>query len=193
MPMWKKAMDYLGLGPDDAYDDEYDVAPEPERPARAVRPAREEPQRQRGYQDYEPEAPVRAMPTRPTFPSSSSPGVTLRRPVAASDVSSVQPRPINPGPAAAPRPAPGATGADPYTVRPRRFDSAQEVADKFKDGQSVIMNLEAADREVSRRLIDFASGLCYGLNGSMEKVAIGVYLLKPLPRGGGFDEGGYAG
>ena len=37
------------------------------------------------------------------------------------------------------------------------------------------MNLEASDREVSRRLIDFASGLCYGLNGSMEKVASGVY------------------
>ncbi len=69
--------------------------------------------------------------------------------------------------------------ADPYTVRPRRFDSAQEIADKFKEGLPVIMNLEATDREVSRRLIDFASGLCYGLNGSMEKVATGVYLLKP--------------
>jgi cell division inhibitor SepF len=43
------------------------------------------------------------------------------------------------------------------------------------------MNLEAADREVSRRLIDFASGLCYALEGSMEKVASGVYLLKPAP------------
>ena len=193
MPMWKKAMDYLGLGPDDAYDDEYDVAPEPERLARSARPQREEPVRQqRGYQDHEAEAPVRTMPTRPSFPSPNTPDVTLRRPVAASDDSNVQPRPINPRPAPAPRPVPGAAGADPYTVRPRRFDSAQEVADKFKDGQPVIMNLEAADREVSRRLIDFASGLCYGLNGSMEKVASGVYLLKPLPRGG-YDDTGYTG
>ena len=46
MPMWKKAMDYLGLGPDDAYDDEYDVAPEPERPARVARPQRDESVRQ---------------------------------------------------------------------------------------------------------------------------------------------------
>jgi cell division inhibitor SepF len=75
-------------------------------------------------------------------------------------------------------PAAPATG-EPSTVRPRRFDQAQEVADKFKQGQPVIMNIEGADREVSRRLIDFASGLCYGLNGSMEKVATGVYLLKP--------------
>ncbi len=68
---------------------------------------------------------------------------------------------------------------EPTTVRPRRFDQAQEVADKFRDGQPVIMNLEGSDREVARRLIDFASGLCYGLDGSMEKVGAGVYLLKP--------------
>ena len=103
----------------------------------------------------------------------------------------MQPRPINPRSAPAPRVAPAAAGADPYTVRPRRFDSAQEIADKFKEGLPVIMNLEAADREVSRRLIDFASGLCYGLNGSMEKVATGVYLLKPVARPNSYDESGY--
>ena len=75
--------------------------------------------------------------------------------------------------------------ADPHTIRPRRFDSAQEIADKFKDGQPVIMNLEGTERDVSRRLIDFASGLCYGLNGTMEKVATGVYLLKPIVGRGG--------
>jgi cell division inhibitor SepF len=73
----------------------------------------------------------------------------------------------------------GPANADPHTVRPRRFDSAQEIADKFKEGQPVIVNLEATDRDVARRLIDFASGLCYALEGTMEKVATGVYLLKP--------------
>jgi cell division inhibitor SepF len=71
---------------------------------------------------------------------------------------------------------------EPHTVRPRRFDQAQEVADKFKDGQPVIMNLEGTDRSVARRLIDFASGICYAMDGSMEKVATGVYLLKPAPQ-----------
>jgi cell division inhibitor SepF len=75
-------------------------------------------------------------------------------------------------------------------VKPRRFDQAQELADKFKEGQPVIMNLEGTDREVSRRLIDFASGLCYGLSGTMEKVATGVYLLKPYSSHGSRD--GYA-
>ena len=77
---------------------------------------------------------------------------------------------------------------EPHTVRPRRFDQAQEVADKFKDGQPVIMNLEGTEREIARRLIDFASGICYALDGSMEKVATGVYLLKPPPRQARYDE-----
>ena len=68
---------------------------------------------------------------------------------------------------------------EPHTVRPRRFDQAQEVADAFKGGTPVIMNLEGTERDVARRLIDFGSGICYALDGTMEKVATGVYLLKP--------------
>jgi cell division inhibitor SepF len=189
MSMWKKAMDYLGLGPDDAYDD-YDHEPD-DRPARSTRAPREEaPRSGRGYPEHEAEPPVRTVSARPTFPR-SEPDVAVRRPTPATDDSNVQPRPINPRPVPAQRSAPAAGTADPHTVRPRRFESAQEVADKFKDGQPVIMNLEAADREVSRRLIDFASGLCYGLNGTMEKVASGVYLLKPTTRSSGYDSGGY--
>jgi cell division inhibitor SepF len=190
MSMWKKAMDYLGLGPDDAYDD-YDAAPEPERPVRVARPARDEPPRQqRGY-DHDGDASARAVPSRPSFPTSTVNDGLGRRPLPAGDDSSIQPRPSNPRPVQAPRTAAAGGGSDPYTLRPRRFDSAQELADKFKEGLPVIMNLEAADREVSRRLIDFASGLCYGLNGTMEKVATGVYLLKPIPRQGSYDDAGY--
>jgi cell division inhibitor SepF len=72
-----------------------------------------------------------------------------------------------------------APSGEPATVRPRRFDQAQELADKFKLGVPVILNLEATERDVARRLIDFASGVCYSLDGSMEKIATGVYLLKP--------------
>lgn len=178
MAMWKKAMDYLGLGPDDAYDD-YDPSQEQERPAKRTR---DDGVRNTG--EYE--ATVRTMPARPTYPT--SPGTaepTARRPSPPPDDSSVQPRPINPRTPTT-RPSPAAN-ADPYTVRPRRFDSAQELADKFKEGLPVIMNLEAADREVSRRLIDFASGLCYALDGSMEKVATGVYLLKPIAARSNYD------
>lgn len=179
MAIWRRAMEYLGLGPDDAYD-EYDMAPEPEpRPSRSRGPREADPGVRVGRGEYEQETTVRAVPARPSFPSRDGDMVS-RRPMPASDDSSVQPRPVNQQ-----RQAPATRGgavvtADPYTVRPRRFDSAQEIADKFKEGLPVILNLEATERDVSRRLIDFASGLCYGLNGTMEKVASGVYLLKPV-------------
>jgi cell division inhibitor SepF len=174
MSIWRRTMEYLGLGPDDAYDD-YDPAPEGERstrpPRRDPEPMGREPAR---YSDYDSDT-VRAVPSRPSFPTRDV-DPTGRRPVPPTDDSGVRPRPVG-----SPRPA-GPRGAviEPHTVRPRRFDSAQEVADKFKDGQPVIINLEATDRDVARRLIDFASGLCYALNGTMEKVATGVYLLKPI-------------
>ena len=69
--------------------------------------------------------------------------------------------------------------AKPFVVMPTSFNQAQDVADKYKVSQPVIMNLQGADRDLSRRLIDFASGLCYGLGGQMERVANQVYLLTP--------------
>ena len=69
--------------------------------------------------------------------------------------------------------------AKPHVVVPASFNQAQDVADKFKTNQPVVMNLQGADRELSRRLIDFASGLCYGLGGQMERLVNQVYLLTP--------------
>jgi len=176
MSFWKRSMEYLGLGPDDAYDD-YDE-PEETEPPRRGRSGRDDGRGGRGNNwPAEADEPARAAPSRPSFPSRDfeSPA---RRGQALEDSGTVsRPRPTS---AASRGPAP-APGAEPATVRPRRFDQAQELADKFKDGQSVILNLESAERDVARRLIDFASGVCYSLDGSMEKVATGVYLLKPPP------------
>ena len=67
----------------------------------------------------------------------------------------------------------------PHLVAPTSFNQAQEVADKFKANQPVAVDLLDVDRELSRRLIDFSSGLCYGIGGHMEKVANHIYLLTP--------------
>ena len=66
-----------------------------------------------------------------------------------------------------------------HLVLPRSFNDAQQVADKFKDGIPVILNLQSSDAELSKRLIDFASGLTYALNGGMQRVADKVFLLTP--------------
>ena len=66
-----------------------------------------------------------------------------------------------------------------HLVQPTNFNDAQEVGDKFRDGTSVLMNLTGSDRELARRLIDFASGLAYGLGGSMQPVSDNVFLITP--------------
>lgn len=176
MSFWNRTMDWLGLGPDEPYDDyafdEYD-----EPAPRNRRPAEPEARPRRDDTGHGGEGVVRTMPNRPTFPSRDFDPASARRD---RDDSSVQPRPQrqnsrNGGSSS----AVAVHSGEPAAVSPRRFDQAQELADKYKEGQPVIMNLEGAEREVTRRLIDFASGLCYALDGSMEKVAQGVYLLKP--------------
>ena len=66
-----------------------------------------------------------------------------------------------------------------HLVLPRSFNDAQQIADRFKQSIPVILNLQSADAELSKRLIDFASGLTYALNGSMQRVADKVFLLTP--------------
>ena len=105
------------------------------------------------------------------------------------------PRAADPGPnvrpmsrednPAAPRPSvvrtmPSAsTAARVHVVEPRGFNDAQEVGDRLKANQPVILNLQGLDRDLQRRLIDFSSGLAYALGGSMSRVADQVFLLTP--------------
>lgn len=66
-----------------------------------------------------------------------------------------------------------------HIVEPRSFNDAQQIADKFKANIPVIMNLQLIDPDLSKRLIDFTSGLTYGLDGGMQRVAEKVFLLTP--------------
>ena len=78
---------------------------------------------------------------------------------------------------AAPRPV-GASSAI-HKSEPKRFNEDREVADRYKEGTAVIMNLQGTEDSTARRLVDFASGLVYGLDGKIELVANRVYLLTP--------------
>jgi cell division inhibitor SepF len=66
-----------------------------------------------------------------------------------------------------------------HLVLPRSFNDAQQIADRFKEGGPVILNLQGSDQELAKRLIDFASGLTYALDGGMQRVADKVFLLTP--------------
>ena len=74
---------------------------------------------------------------------------------------------------------PGGGAVRVHLVLPRSFNDAQQIADRFKQSIPVILNLQNADNELSKRLIDFASGLTYALNGGMQLVADKVFLLTP--------------
>src|SRR5215204_4096212 len=66
-----------------------------------------------------------------------------------------------------------------HVVTPRSFNDAQQVADEFKRNKPVIINLQSTDRELSKRLIDFSSGMTYALGGGMQRISQGIFLLTP--------------
>jgi cell division inhibitor SepF len=66
-----------------------------------------------------------------------------------------------------------------HLVEPKSFNDVQDVADKFKETIPVILNLQGADNDLSKRLIDFSSGLTYALDGRMSRIADKVFLLTP--------------
>jgi len=76
-------------------------------------------------------------------------------------------------------PQPRSASASIHKTEPKRFNEARDLGDRFRDGVPVIMNLQGTDDIIARRLVDFASGLVFGLDGKIELVANRVYLLTP--------------
>ena len=73
--------------------------------------------------------------------------------------------------------SPGASRV--HLILPRSFNDAQQVADKFKDHIPVVLNLQSTESDLNKRLIDFASGLTYALDGGMQRIADKVFMLTP--------------
>jgi cell division inhibitor SepF len=164
MSVLHKTMVWLGLVDDDEYygeDDEY-YADEYGEPISA--PARQPARATSGT----------ATATAPPIAEPSPLTVIRSRRDRGDDVA---PSPVQPRSSAVkPIPMP-ATRV--HVMDPKGFNDAQEVGDRLKNGQPVILNLQGVDRDLQRRLIDFASGLAYALNGTMSKAADQVFLLTP--------------
>lgn len=150
--MWKKTLSFLGLV--EEYDDEYADLPLEEEPvARA------------------PEAVHRAEPSN------------VRR------IAPTAPRVAEPHPPREHRAPPAGDDArdrrhvgagQVHITNPTTFNDVEEVGEKFRDGIPVIMNLAGASESVAKRMLDFASGLIFGLDGRIERVGDRVFLLTPV-------------
>jgi cell division inhibitor SepF len=149
---FKRAMVYLGL-----VDDEYE-----------------------DYEDYEPRVGVvprvgqRAVDEEDERPAAVT--TSTIRPVSRDDATGTM---TTVTPRAVVRPVPMDTGARVHVVAPSQFGDARLIADRLMSNQPVIVNLQVADRELMRRMIDFCSGVTYSLNGKMERVADKVFLVTP--------------
>ncbi len=64
-------------------------------------------------------------------------------------------------------------------VRPERFDSVNQIADHLLNHRTVVLNLEATNKETARRLIDFLSGVAYSIDGSLKRVAANTFVITP--------------
>jgi cell division inhibitor SepF len=160
--LWSRTLVYFGIAEEDDYWDEdgYATNEQLERTYNDRPNVRRLPRRQREtYEDWTDSDAVAAQAE-----------VIPAEPRAVRNQASSRPRRLE----AAPSP-----NVKVHLVLPRSFNDAQQIADKFKDGIPVILNLQATDQELSKRLIDFASGLTYALSGGMQRVADKVFLLTP--------------
>lgn len=189
-----KAMVYLGLSDDDDYDEyeEYEEpapAPAPaQQPRRTVAdpmesdsgqlagvrtlPRESVAARDHGSAGREQTAPAREY-TSPSRESTSSSREYTSSGRDYSGPHAVVPR------SAVVRPITASPNARVHVVAPGQFADSPQVADRLKSGQPVIVNLQGADRDLSRRIVDFCSGVTYALGGGMDKVADLVFLLTP--------------
>ena len=154
----RRAMVYLGL-----VDDDYeDYEPYDEQQQQHPVAAQPRPQSRAYAQEPEPAmtSSIRTLPREPALAPNESYGVSNVRPAVV--------RPIQP-----------VQSAKVHVLAPSHFPDAQEIGDRLKANQPVIVNLQGADRDLSRRMVDFCSGATYALGGSMDKVARDVFLLTP--------------
>jgi cell division inhibitor SepF len=168
----KKTMVYLGLLDDeyDEYDDLEDRAPRGFSAATRVEPRA--PEYDQADEFSGGMSRVRTIPRESAVPSQPRPAASnvAPRPQAVRAVpvdSTIQPVSAAPSTARV------------HVVAPSRFGDAKEIADRLKDNRPVIVNLQMAERDLQRRMIDFCSGVTYALSGEMEKVADQVFLLAP--------------
>lgn len=161
---WQKSLVYLGLVDEEQLDDDEGVAADPTPTAAAGAPQRIEPPRHVTGRRVEP--PASARPT----------GFGGRQDTIGSGASRGSVRPVV-------APSSGVT-----ILAVSDMSDAKQLADRLRDRQPVVLNLRETDPDLVRRVVDFASGLVYALDGTMRRSAEGVVLVLPARTELGRDE-----
>jgi cell division inhibitor SepF len=163
---WNRSLVYFGIVEEDEYwdDEAYEAEQELERTYTDrpnVRRLHSSRQRDASFDDWTDPGPERDKQPEPTR---TQPG-PARTPSSRGRRANLEAVP--------------SAGSKVHLIVPRSFNDAQTIADRFKNAVPVILNLQGADTELSKRLIDFSSGLTYALDGGMQRVADKVFLLTP--------------
>lgn len=64
-------------------------------------------------------------------------------------------------------------------MQPESFDDARDIANHLKNKKPVVMNLEFVEKDVARRIVDFLSGAVYAVDGNIQKVSNGIFIITP--------------
>ncbi|HWC26200.1 MAG TPA: cell division protein SepF [Solirubrobacteraceae bacterium] len=173
---WHRALVYFGLAEEHAYVDEHELERQRYREAEQAR-EREREREQRSRPAPEPEAELEdRYRERPNVRRLGA----RRRPRDDFDDIFADDEPRRPTTVLRPVER-TRNGGDVrvHLVIPKSFNDAQQVADKFKQQIPVVLNLQATENDLAKRLIDFASGLTYALDGGMQRIAHKVFMLTP--------------
>ncbi len=170
--LFQQVLDWLGLGDDGSYDayqdefqDEQDYGGDQRVDQRDVRRGFQGQGNRSRHDDIEGSDETQSESAIRRQQEQHDSGLTLRPPGGRRTEASV--RPIAPSTA-------------PITVCPQAYEEVKGIVDHFRRGTPVIIDLQDTDTRVMRRILDFASGVCYAQGGGMEKVSSGVFMMKPF-------------
>jgi cell division inhibitor SepF len=149
MSFWQKTMLWLGLGPDEMYEGMSDGVQPRNWPS-----------------EHNREEDISSKPDKTPIKARFKESFAEERVSGAESTGTV-------------RPLRAARSAKPKTEEPKSFNEVTVFADRYTSGHAVLVKLGGVDHAVARRIIDFASGLCYAEKGEMERMGNQEYLLIP--------------
>ena len=101
----------------------------------------------------------------PKVPASERPRQIKTQPVTSSKVSPIRPR--------------KSSGMEVCVIKPKSMEDAREITETLLGGCTVVLNMEGLDLDIAQRLIDFSSGSCYAINGTLQKISGYIFIITP--------------